>query len=132
MDLSKKENTTRRKFVKGVISVTVYSCACLSFDSLAFSVADKSGEGRGKEYLASACGTYCGACPAYLAKHGDEKEKKLRLEKRNSSAPQKPMNGIPDPGLDGWTSLRRLSKRRNACSPLPDVCNKEMCFDKTE
>ncbi len=28
---------------------------------------------KGKVYLAAACGTYCGACPAYLNKHGEGK-----------------------------------------------------------
>jgi hypothetical protein len=25
-----------------------------------------------KEHLAAVCGTYCGACPAYIAKHSED------------------------------------------------------------
>jgi hypothetical protein len=28
--------------------------------------------GKGKEHLAAACGTYCGACPSYIAKHSED------------------------------------------------------------
>jgi hypothetical protein len=38
--------------------------------------------GTDKEHLVAACGTYCGACPAYIAKHSED-------EKRFSSGPMK-------------------------------------------
>jgi predicted dehydrogenase len=31
-------------------------------------------DGKGKVHLAAACGTYCGACPAYINKHGEGEE----------------------------------------------------------
>jgi hypothetical protein len=126
MDLNKNENTSRRKFIKGVVGATVYSCACLSFNNLAYSAENKSGEGRGKEYLAAACGTYCGACPAYLAKHSDEKQKKLRQDKRNSSVPQKALKGIPDPGwMDGLLCDGCLSG--GTLAPHCQVCAIRRC-----
>ena len=31
-------------------------------------------DGKGKERLAAACGTYCGACPSYIATHSEDEE----------------------------------------------------------
>ena len=102
MDSNKKDNTTRRKFIKGLAGATAFGCACFSLDSLAVSKEDKIKDDTGKEHLAAACGTYCGACPAYLAKHASEEHIKLRLEKRLLSQPPKPLKGIPDPRwMDG-------------------------------
>ena len=102
MDSHKKENTTRRKFIKGVASAAAYSCACFSLDCWAISAAAKITPGKDKENLAAACGTYCGACPAYLAKHSNDEQVKMRLQKRLSSQPAKAVKGIPDPGwMDG-------------------------------
>ena len=69
MDPDKKKNITRRKFVKMT--------------------------GTDKEHLAAACGTYCGACPAYIAKHSEDKQIKMKLQKRFSSGPTKALKGIP-------------------------------------
>lgn len=92
MDFNKKRNPNRRKFIKVIAAATVYNCMYFP---------DKINGGTGKEHLAAACGTYCGACPAYLAKHSDEEQIKLRLQKRTSS-PQKAVKGIPDPAwMDG-------------------------------
>jgi hypothetical protein len=30
--------------------------------------------GTGKEHLAAACGTYCGACPSYIARHSEDEQ----------------------------------------------------------
>jgi len=51
--------------------------------------------GTGKEHLAAACGTFCGACPAYLARHSDDEQIKVKLQKRVSSAPIKGLKGVP-------------------------------------
>ncbi|NSW93590.1 MAG: DUF3795 domain-containing protein [Bacteroidales bacterium] len=96
--------TTRRKFVKGVAGATV-CCACFSFNPLAVSETEKENnvqDEKGKEHLAAVCGTYCGACPAYLARHSDDEQIKKRMQKRLSSEPVKAMKGIPNPGwMDG-------------------------------
>jgi hypothetical protein len=102
MDFYKKENTSRRKFIKGVVGAAFGSYAYFSLDSLAVSEDDKLNDGKGKEHLASSCGTYCGACPAYIARHSDDEQIKKRLQKRLSSGPTKALKGIPDPGwMDG-------------------------------
>lgn len=98
----KKESTTRRKFIKEVTGAAVYSCACFKMNFLAVPEYDKIKDDKGKEHLAAACGTYCGACPAYLAKHSDEEQVKMRLQKRSAPGSQKAMKGIPDPAwMDG-------------------------------
>ena len=102
MDIYKKENTTRRKFIKGVVGAAFGSYAYFSLDRLAVSEEDKIKAGKGKEHLASACGTYCGACPAYIARHSEDELIKKRLQKRLSSSSPKVLKGIPDPGwMDG-------------------------------
>lgn len=98
MELNTKENASWRKFIKGLAVAAAFSCACFSLDCLAISATDKTKGGKGKEHLAAACGTYCGACPAYLAKHSDDEEIKIRLQKRLSSGSPKALKGIPDPG----------------------------------
>jgi hypothetical protein len=57
------------------------------------------GRGEAKVHLAAACGTYCGACLSYMAKHGED-EAVTR----------------PNP----W-GLRRLPQRRHARFPLPNL-----------
>ncbi len=103
MTLFKKENITRRKFVKGTAG-TALCCTCLPLGVLADSAGtpEQNNEekktkmtGAGKEHLAAACGTYCGACPAYLAKHGEDEQIKMKLQKKSSSGPAKAQKGIP-------------------------------------
>jgi len=104
MDSCKKKNITRRNFVKGIAVTTVY-CACLPLEVLAVSAmpSELNKEerkkvkmtGTHKEHLAAACGTYCGACPAYIAKHGEDEQIKMKLQKRFSSGPTKALKGIP-------------------------------------
>jgi hypothetical protein len=101
MDSGKKEHITRRKFVKGVSCASV-GIICFSSDCLAIREGKAEQDSDGREYLAAICGTFCGACPAYLAKHGDEEQKKIRLQTGNSSGQIKTIKGIPDPGwMDG-------------------------------
>jgi len=131
MNFNKKENTTRRKFIKGVIGVTVCSCTCFSLDCLAVSEEDKIKDGKGKEHLAAACGTYCGACPAYIAKHIEDEQIKMRLQKRFSIGPQKALKGIPDPswmdGLlcDGCLSGGMLAAHCQNCAIRKCAANKQ-------
>ncbi len=141
MDSYKKVNTSRRKFIKGVVGVAVYSYACISFEGLAFSQEDKIKDGKGKEYLAAACGTYCGACPAYIAKHSDDEQIKMRLQKRSSSVPQKAQKGIPDPGwmdgllCDGCLSGGILAAHCQSCAIRKCAANKQndsRCTDCNE
>jgi hypothetical protein len=92
---------TRRKFVRGA-AVAAACCACFPLGFPAALEQDKTKAGKGKEHLAAVCGTYCGACPAYLAKHSDEELKKKRIEKKRSSVPASPSKTIPDPAwMDG-------------------------------
>lgn len=51
--------------------------------------------GTGKEHLAAACGTYCGACPAYIAKHSEHEQIQTELQERSSSRPKKPPKNTP-------------------------------------
>jgi len=126
MDLFKKEKITRRKFVKGVAGAAV-CCACFSLDCMAASeekeenkmkVGNEIKDGKAKVHLAAACGTYCGACTAYLAKHGEDK----KLQKRSSSGPTKALKGIPPSnwmdGLlcDGCLSGGKLAGHCQMCN----------------
>ena len=100
----RKGNMTRRKLVKGAAG-TALCCVCLPFEVLADSAGTPEHHseeeertkttGAGNEHLAAACGTYCGACPAYLAKHGDDEQLKMRLQKRSSSGPATAQKGTP-------------------------------------
>jgi hypothetical protein len=69
MALHDNKKITRRIFVKGMAGAAV-CCACCSLDRLAASKEISLQGGEANVHLAAACGTYCGACPAYLNKHG--------------------------------------------------------------
>ncbi|HOB85406.1 MAG TPA: DUF3795 domain-containing protein, partial [Bacteroidales bacterium] len=131
MDFSKKENITRRRLIKGVIGAAVCSCACFSLDFLTVSEEDKIKDGKNKEHLAAACGTYCGACPAYIAKHCEDEQIKIRLQKKLSSGPPKSLKGIPDPGwmdgllCDGCLSGGMLAAHCQNCSIRKCAANKQ-------
>jgi hypothetical protein len=86
---------TRRKFVTGVAGACYL---CLSLDRLAASERKENHQlehRKGKAHLAAACGTYCGACPAYIAKHSEDDQIEMRLQKRFSSRPTNARKGIP-------------------------------------
>jgi len=101
MDFNDSDKISRRKFVKGAAGAAV-CCACYSSDCLAASQEKSKQDGKGKEHLAAACGTYCGACPAYIAKHGEDMQMKMKPQKRSSSGLTKALDGIPDPSwMDG-------------------------------
>jgi hypothetical protein len=128
MDSDNKKNITRRKFVKGVAGACY---ACLSLDCLAASEEKEKKDKKGKVHLAAACGTYCGACPAYMAKHGENEQIKMRLQKRFSSGPPKAQNGIPPSnwmdGLlcDGCRSGGKLAAHCQNCAIRKCAENKQ-------
>lgn len=117
MDLFKKEKITRKKFIKKAGAAGAIVCgACFS---LGYSENNSGQDDNGKAPLAAACGTYCGACPAYLAKHaGDE----LIRQKRISPEPTEAHKGIPPStwmkGLlcDGCLSGGQLAGHCQGCS----------------
>jgi hypothetical protein len=92
---AKKEGTTRRNFCERLAGI---ACAGAFFDleTMAIPNPESKGEAAGNgEHLAAACGTYCGACPAYLAKHGEDEQIKKKRQKVSSSGPAKALRGIP-------------------------------------
>ena len=131
MDFDCNGKINRRKFVKGV-TCAAFCCACLPLDVLADSARTQkhNNEERkkakmtdtGKEHLAAACGTYCGACPAYIAKHSEDKQIKMRLQKRASTEPTKAPKGVPPAnwmdGLlcDGCLSGGKLAAHCQRCN----------------
>ena len=128
----------RRKFIKGVTSAAVCCCAGFSLDCLAVSGEDKIKDGKGKEHLAAACGTYCGACPAYLAKHSEDEQIKMKLQNRSSSVPAKTQKGIPPSnwmdGLlcDGCLSGGVLAAHCQNCNIRLHALNKQHDFRCTD
>jgi hypothetical protein len=104
MKLKNSDNISRRTFVKGTAG-TALCCACLSLEVIPDLTAaqkpaseerkDAKMTGDSKLHLAAACGTYCGACPAYLAKHGEDEQMKMKRQKISSAVPAKPLKGIP-------------------------------------
>ena len=55
-----------------------------------------------KEHLAAACGTYCGACPAYIAKHSEDEQTDRKTETGSSSEQMKALKNVPPPDwMDG-------------------------------
>jgi hypothetical protein len=140
MTVIKRESITRRRFFKNA-TCTGFCCACLPLEILEDDArAPKSNNeerekdkipGTGKEHLAAACGTYCGACPAYLAKHGKEEPMKMKLQKRSSSGPTKALEGIPPSnwmdGLlcDGCLSGGILAAHCQSCAIRICAANKQ-------
>jgi hypothetical protein len=131
MDVHNNKKITRRKFaVKGVAGAAV-CCACFSLDGLTVSEENSEQGSKGKEHLAAACGIYCGACPAYIAKHSEDKQIKMQLQKRSSSGLTKALKGIPDPswmdGLlcDGCLSGGMLAAHCKTCQIRLCAANKQ-------
>jgi hypothetical protein len=95
MGNDEKECTTRRKFCMRLAGVA-FTGAFVGLDSISAQNPKSKGETMGNGlHLAAACGTYCGACPAYLAKHGEDEEIKRKRQEISSSAPAKAQKGIP-------------------------------------
>ncbi len=128
---AKKQCTTRRKFCKRVAGVA-FTGAFVGLETTAIPNPKSKGEAAGNgEHLAAACGTYCGACPAYIAKHSESEQIKVRLQKRLSSGPTKALKGIPDPswmdGLlcDGCLSGGMLAAHCQNCAIRKCAANKQ-------
>ncbi len=128
-----KNSLTRRKFVKGVAGSAV-CCAFFPFDLLAASgkgPGDKIEDDKDKGHLAAVCGTYCGACPVYIAKHSSDEEMKMRLQKRFSSKPINARKTIPDPGwmdgilCDGCLSGGQIASHCQSCSMKTCAANRQ-------
>ena len=140
MNLFKQESISRRRFFENV-TCTAFCCACLPLEVLADSAGTPTHNneerqkakitGTGKEHLAAACGTYCGACPAYIAKHGEDEQTKMKLQKRSSAGPTKAMTGIPPSnwmdGLlcDGCLSGGELAAHCKTCAIRLCAANKQ-------
>ena len=146
----KKQNITRKKFVKNVAG-TALCCACLPlsvFADPARTSANSNGKnnlagmtGTDKVHLAAVCGTFCGACPAYLAKHGDDEQKRMRLLKRSSSGQMKAQKTIPAQNwmdgilCDGCLSNGDIAAHCQGCAMKRCAANKQdvtRCSDCTE
>jgi hypothetical protein len=130
MDGDNKKNITRRKLIKGAAGAAV-CCACFSLNCSAGSEENSEQDGKGKVHLAAACGTYCGACPAYLAKHSEDAQSKMKRQKRVSSGPAKALKGIPPSnwmdGLlcDGCLSGGVLAAHCKTCNIRLHAANKQ-------
>jgi hypothetical protein len=133
MDFDNSKNITRRKLLKGVAGTAVF-CAYASLDCSAGSEENsehKTNDRKGKVHLAAACGTYCGACPAYIAKHSEDEQTKIKLQKRSASGPAKSMKGIPPSnwmdGLlcDGCLSGGMLAAHCKTCNIRLHAENKQ-------
>ena len=91
----KSECTSRRRFCLRLTGVA-FTGALVGWETRAVANPESKGEAAGnREHLAAACGTYCGACPAYLAKHGEDEEIRTKRKAISSSAPTKARAGIP-------------------------------------
>jgi hypothetical protein len=128
MDSDNNEKVTRRRLVEGVADAAVRS-DCSSSDCRADSKEnseleiEKVKDGEGKEHLAAACGTYCGACPSYLNKYRKD-------EKRSSSGPVKDnIDGFVDYMdrllCDGCLSGGKLTGHCQNCDIRLCAANKE-------
>jgi hypothetical protein len=95
MVYAKNKSTTRRKFCKSMAGVACTG-ALAGLEAMAGTNAKSKGDAAGKgEHLAAACGTYCGACPAYLARHSEDEQIKMKRQKKSSAGPAKALKGIP-------------------------------------
>lgn len=92
---TRKDCATRRKFCRELAGAA-FTGALFGLEAVAIPNPGSEGEAAGNGIqLAAACGTYCGACPAYLAKHGTDEQVKKKRQLISSSAPTEPLKGIP-------------------------------------
>jgi hypothetical protein len=91
---------------------------------------DAEPDDKGRVHLAAACGTYCGACPAYIAKHCEDDRIRMKRRERSSSEATNELKTIPDPswmdGLrcDGCLSGGELPPHCRDCSIRVCAANK--------
>jgi hypothetical protein len=126
-----KECTTRRNFCMGLAGAA-FTGAFVGVEPMAAPNPEsqsKNTENGG--HLAAACGTYCGACPAYLAKHGEDEHIKKKRQTLSSSKPTITMKGIPPSnwmdGLqcDGCLSGGMLAAHCQRCDIRLCAANKQ-------
>ena len=142
MDLLRKKDLTRRRFVKGVAGAA-FCCACFPLDGFAASAGNskrnteegkKNQEtGKSKEQLVAVCGTYCGACPAYIAKNSEDEQIKNKLQKELSSGPMK-LN-MENFGCDGCLSDGKIAAHCQSCAMRKCAASKQnvtRCSDCTD
>jgi hypothetical protein len=135
----KKRHITRRAIVRGTAG-TAFGCACLPLKALANfggtpehdneASEEATSAGAGNQHLAAACGTYCGACPAYLAKHGDDEplETRRRKSPTGSANVQKgipPSNWMDGLRCDGCLSGGVLAGHCRTCDIRLHALNKQ-------
>ncbi|HSW38941.1 MAG TPA: DUF3795 domain-containing protein [Acidobacteriota bacterium] len=140
VDLEKK-CTTRRKFCKRLAGVA-FTGAVVGLDSMVAQNPKLKGDAAGNGlHLAAACGTYCGACPAYLVKHGEDEEIRKKRQKISSSGPAKAQKGIPPSNwmdrllCDGCLSGGTLAAHCQRCTIrlcALDIQNNSRCSDCEE
>jgi hypothetical protein len=133
--------TSRRKFCKGLAGVA-FTGALVGLESVATPNPKTNGEAAGnQEHLAAACGTYCGACPAYIAKHSEDEQIRTKRQETSSSEPAKALKGIPPSnwmdGLlcDGCLSGGKLAAHCQRCKIRLCALKKQKmsrCFDCDE
>jgi hypothetical protein len=118
----RNEGSTRRRFCRRLAAIA-FTGAFAGLETKASSNSESKGETMGNgEHLAAACGTYCGACPAYLAKHGEDEKIRMKRQEISSSGPGKAMKGIPPSnwmsGLlcDGCLSGGQLAAHCQRCN----------------
>ena len=135
MDLDNNKKISRRKFVQGAVGAT-FCCACFSLSCAGPSKEHSEIEtesSKGKVHLAAACGTYCGACPAYIAKHGTDEQIKMRLQMKSSSGhgipPSNWMDGLLCDGCLSGGQLAAHCQRCNIRLHALNTQNNSRCSD---
>jgi len=142
MNSFKRENTTRRRFVKEIAGAAV-CCACLRLDGSAAPpwISEHNAEddkkvqqsGGAEEHLVAVCGLYCGACPMYIATQNDDEQKRQALLKQFSSGPMKLK--MEDLLCDGCLGNGRVASFCRTCAirACPkDKQNVARCSDCTD
>ena len=122
MDFLKKSDLTRRRFIKRVAGAA-FCCAWLPLDGLAASAKNSEDNtedvnnlqenNTNKEHLVAVCGTYCGACFAYIARNGEDEQVKSKLQKGLSSGPRK--LSMENFGCDGCLSNGKIAAHCQSC-----------------
>ena len=139
---TKIKDLTRRRFVKGVAGAA-FCCAWLPLEGLSASAKTSehnSEDGKeiqetdtGKEHLVAVCGTYCGACFAYIAKNSQDEQIKSKLQKEFSSGPMK-LN-MESFGCDGCLSDGKIAAHCQSCAMRKCAASKQnvtRCSDCTD
>ena len=132
MDFFRERDLTRRRFVK---SVTGAAFCCAWFPLYGFATSAKTSKrsnedgnkaqktDKGKELLVALCGTYCGACFAYLAKNSEDEQIRNKIQNELSSGPMK--LDIENFGCDGCLSNGKIAAHCQNCAMRKCAANKQ-------